>query len=230
MLSQNILMLQAWRDHSQRWTDIPTPQLDATLASFLDALENPMPTQAHCTVSAMILDASQQATLLLFHKKLGKWLQPGGHIEEGEDFWQSCLREAQEETELPHLTLHPLWTAGPTSPAAAPPSQVAPAIPLGLQVFNIPQSASQAQHLHLDVCFVLQSQTDLKGQPQAFQLGTTALKWLPLTELLRAPYDPGLSLYCQWLIKGLATLTSPETALSSLTESGHAWQAGGKIG
>jgi 8-oxo-dGTP pyrophosphatase MutT (NUDIX family) len=230
MLSQNISILQAWREHSPRWTDIPTPQLDATYTAYIDALENPKPAEAHCTVSAMILDASGQSTLLLFHKKLDKWLQPGGHIEEGEDFWQSCLREAEEETELPNLTLHPLWTPLPASPAASLAAPAAPAIPLGLQIFTIPQSAKQAQHLHLDVCFVLQSQADLKTEPQAFQLSGTSLKWLPLLELVRPPYDPGLSLYCQWLIKALDTLTSSETALSSLTESEHAWQAGGKIG
>ncbi len=38
--------------------------------------------------------------LLHLHKKLGKWLQPGGHIELDEDPNQAAIREAKEETEF----------------------------------------------------------------------------------------------------------------------------------
>ena len=40
-------------------------------------------------------------TLLLKHKKLGMWLPPGGHIDEGETPDEACLREIFEETGLP---------------------------------------------------------------------------------------------------------------------------------
>lgn len=41
----------------------------------------------------------QDAKILLHkHKKLGIWLQPGGHIELDEDPVQAALREAKEET------------------------------------------------------------------------------------------------------------------------------------
>jgi 8-oxo-dGTP pyrophosphatase MutT (NUDIX family) len=36
--------------------------------------------------------------LLHLHKKLGKWLQPGGHIELDEDPNQAAMREVKEET------------------------------------------------------------------------------------------------------------------------------------
>jgi len=36
--------------------------------------------------------------LLLNHKKLEKWLPPGGHIEEGETPEEAAVREAKEET------------------------------------------------------------------------------------------------------------------------------------
>ena len=38
--------------------------------------------------------------LLVFHKKLQKWLPPGGHIHEGELPEEAALREAKEETGL----------------------------------------------------------------------------------------------------------------------------------
>lgn len=37
-------------------------------------------------------------TLLLFHKKLQKWLSPGGHIELNEEPEQALFREIKEET------------------------------------------------------------------------------------------------------------------------------------
>ncbi|MBI3564572.1 MAG: NUDIX domain-containing protein [Elusimicrobia bacterium] len=39
-------------------------------------------------------------TLLLKHKKLGLWLPPGGHIDDGETPDQAALREVREETGL----------------------------------------------------------------------------------------------------------------------------------
>lgn len=38
------------------------------------------------------------ATLLHWHKRLGQWMPPGGHIEADEDPVQAVLREIREET------------------------------------------------------------------------------------------------------------------------------------
>jgi 8-oxo-dGTP pyrophosphatase MutT (NUDIX family) len=73
----------------------------------------------HVTGSAIV--AGRRGTVLHWHKRMGGWMQPGGHVDPGEAPWQAALRETVEETGLPvrhpasgpvliHLDAHP---AGP---------------------------------------------------------------------------------------------------------------------
>lgn len=69
-----------------------------------DALPQPFSEQAdrvHVTASAIVLSDDRQRVVLHRHKRLGLWLQPGGHIDEGEAPCDAALREAAEETGLP---------------------------------------------------------------------------------------------------------------------------------
>lgn len=50
--------------------------------------------------TASVFIVHKGKVLLHLHKKLGKWLQPGGHIELDEDPNQTAIREAKEETGL----------------------------------------------------------------------------------------------------------------------------------
>lgn len=50
------------------------------------------------TATAYIVD--QGKVLLIFHRKLQKWLPPGGHIDPNETPPQAARREAREETGL----------------------------------------------------------------------------------------------------------------------------------
>jgi 8-oxo-dGTP pyrophosphatase MutT (NUDIX family) len=54
----------------------------------------------HLTGSAWIVSADRQRTLLTLHRKLGKWLQLGGHADGDPDLLAVALREAREESGL----------------------------------------------------------------------------------------------------------------------------------
>lgn len=52
----------------------------------------------HVTGSAWIVDKSRKFVLLMHHKKLNKWFQPGGHCDGESDVLAVALKEANEET------------------------------------------------------------------------------------------------------------------------------------
>ena len=54
----------------------------------------------HFCASAYIIDPNTKKILLVKHKKYGKWVQPGGHIEHNEFPEEAAVREVFEETGL----------------------------------------------------------------------------------------------------------------------------------
>ncbi|MBI4883437.1 MAG: GNAT family N-acetyltransferase [Actinobacteria bacterium] len=91
----------------------------ASFVELFDGLERPFDEHAarvHVTASAIVVAEDRRRVVLHLHKRLQKWLQPGGHIDTGESPSQAALREAAEETGLPvvlvsealiHVDVHP---------------------------------------------------------------------------------------------------------------------------
>ncbi len=55
--------------------------------------------QRHFTASAFVLDGNGKC-LLLWHKRLQRWMPPGGHVESDEIPEEAARRECKEETGL----------------------------------------------------------------------------------------------------------------------------------
>ncbi|HEU5370971.1 MAG TPA: NUDIX domain-containing protein [Gaiellaceae bacterium] len=94
--------------------------------------------RAHFTASAFVVDEKCERTCLVAHAKLGRLLQPGGHVEPTDiSLEAAALREAREETRL-ELVFHP----------AAP-------RPFDLDIHEIPERPGEPAHHHLDVRYLL---------------------------------------------------------------------------
>ena len=53
----------------------------------------------HFTATAFVID-SQKRVLLLWHRRLKRWMPPGGHVNEDETPEDAAKRECKEETNL----------------------------------------------------------------------------------------------------------------------------------
>jgi 8-oxo-dGTP pyrophosphatase MutT (NUDIX family) len=108
---------------------------------------------AHFTASAFVIDEPGERICLVQHEKLGRLLQPGGHLEETDLSLESAaLREAAEETAL-SVELHP----------SAP-------RPFDLDIHEIPERPGEPAHWHLDIRYLVIG----RGEPRS------GASWYPL--------------------------------------------------
>jgi 8-oxo-dGTP pyrophosphatase MutT (NUDIX family) len=73
--------------------------------ALVDVVGPPLLTRAaapaHVTASAVVLSPDARQTCLVLHAKLGRWVQPGGHLEPGDlSLMGAARREVREETGL----------------------------------------------------------------------------------------------------------------------------------
>ncbi len=125
----------------------------------------------HITASAFILNDTLDALLLLNHKKLNRWLQPGGHVDvTDQSILQAALREAIEETGILKENLQ-LLSAHTDESIFDIDSHLIPA--------NI--NKNESAHLHHDIRFVFKCL-----QPGIVNMNINeamGFKWVPLKAL-----------------------------------------------
>ena len=116
----------------------------------------------HFTASAWVVAADGARTLLTHHRKLGLWLQPGGHADGDTELPRAALKEAEEETGLPGLRIE---------------SGI-----FDLDRHWIPEHKGVPAHWHYDVRYVVRA-----GADEAFVVSeeSHALAWREIAELAR---------------------------------------------
>lgn len=113
--------------------------------------------EGHFTASSWITNKDDTKIILMNHKKLGIWIQPGGHCDGDKDTLAVAMKEANEETGIIHI------------------------VPVTGQIFDIdihrcPEYKGVPEHLHYDVRFHLRVLSDEEGIPNDESEG---LKWIP---------------------------------------------------
>jgi 8-oxo-dGTP pyrophosphatase MutT (NUDIX family) len=154
-------------------------RVDALVRSQRDCFERSC-LPGHITASAWLLSPDGQRFLLTHHRKLGRWLQLGGHADGDSDVAAVALREAREESGLAelHFATDP-GSESRRSPAARYAGPEAP-LPIDLDVHRIPARGDEPAHDHHDVRFVLVA---APGQTIFASDESTALEWFEMDAL-----------------------------------------------
>ncbi len=115
----------------------------------------------HITGSAWVVDAAHEKTLLTHHKKLNRWLQPGGHADGDADIAEVAMREAREESGLAGLIL------------------VSDEL-FDVDIHLIPARVDEPEHFHYDCRFLISA-----GEDESYAVSDEShdLAWIALTDI-----------------------------------------------
>ena len=135
----------------------------------------------HLTGSAWVVTSDGRQALLMHHRKLDRWLQPGGHADGDWDLAGVALREATEETGLPGL-------------------HVDRAV-FDLDKHRIPARGGVPEHWHYDIRFVVRAteSREFDGNAESYEL-----RWFDVADLAQdAGRDASIRRMAQrWLQRG----------------------------
>lgn len=133
--------------------------------------------KGHMTASAWIIDAKNENCLLLHHKKLNAWYQPGGHADGESDLFLVACKEVNEETGLTHI------------------KPIIDGI-FDIDIHETPEYKGIQKHLHYDVRFLLQTSTEntIKKNGESFDL-----QWFPKNISLLPNKQPSIiRMFTKW--------------------------------
>lgn len=170
------------------------PDQEVVRRRVLDAIEDQADVlvrtdrPGHLTGSALVVDPVDGRVLVVFHRKLQRWLQPGGHADGDGVLARVAWREATEETGIDGLRV------------------VTPAVHLDVHEVRPP---AEDAHLHLDLRYVV------LAPPGALAVGnheSEAVRWVAPTELPALGADDGLLALADRAAAVLAELADGEVS------------------
>ncbi|QRP65172.1 NUDIX hydrolase [Rhodanobacter sp. FDAARGOS 1247] len=156
-----IIMFEAFQRYRDQWQGEST--VVAQFESFLHAHAHGFERSnvaGHFTGSAWLVSGDGRRVLLMHHRKLDRWLQPGGHADGDTDLARVALREAEEETGLTGLRVE---------------GDI-----FDIDRHRIPARANESEHWHYDVRYVVRA-----GADESFVVNAEshALAWRPVGEV-----------------------------------------------
>ncbi len=136
------------------------PRFISLLKNFNNCYSRELIT-GHMTASAFITTHDGRYVLLTHHRKLNRWLQPGGHADGMEDIRAVAVKEAGEETGLSSLE--------PVNPDI-----------FDIDIHQIPSHRKIPAHFHYDIRFLFIAD---KEEPLKISDESHDLSWIPVAEL-----------------------------------------------
>lgn len=115
----------------------------------------------HITGSAWIVSPDRRQAVLIHHRKLDRWFQPGGHADGDSNVARVAQREAGEEVGLQSLHL------------------VSPGI-FDIDVHPIPAKDKEPEHLHYDIRFLFEANPE---ETFIHSAETKDIRWVYLSDI-----------------------------------------------
>lgn len=146
------------------------------IADFGLLLEDPLAYKrerqaGHFTASAWIVNKERTHTLLTLHRKLGRWLQLGGHADGNENLLEVAMQEATEESGLKSLQMVDLTI-------------------FDLDKHIIPERPHVSEHFHYDVRYLFEAEIT-----ESLQLSeeSISLAWIAFDSVIdMIGYNPSI--------------------------------------
>ena len=155
-------LIQLIQNYSDRY---PSEKVAITMLSFIENHTNHFSRtnhHGHFTGSAWIINPDKSKILMTHHKKIGKWLQLGGHADGESDLLKVSQREAVEESGINNFVT------------------ISNEI-FDMDIHEIPPIGSDPKHLHYDIRFLLEADPDKESLTISNESHDVA--WIPLDQI-----------------------------------------------
>lgn len=136
--------------------------------------------EKHFVATGFVVNKDRTKMLMVYHKKLGKWLAPGGHLEQNETPGQAARREVKEETGIDveiidssHLEVTPEQG-----------EELVLETPLFMLAEHIPAHKDKEAHIHLDFIFLCEADENqpIKRQEEEVE-GARWMTWEEISNI-----------------------------------------------
>lgn len=141
--------------------------------------------EKHFCVSVYVINPNNRTFLLINHKKLGKWVQPGGHIELNEDPEEAAIRETLEETGIAIKLI----------------GQRMPRNQDFIRPLAIQKNIIKPEHMHIDIVYMAvpsESDTIIINEVES-----NGANWFTIDEIMQEGFETfdDVKIWCKEIIK-----------------------------